>query len=159
MRISAKAVLNYTDINHFVYGNQWIVRAGDPNTLYFQLVDLDQAGLRYMTGVGSANQPVTVTVTFPTNAAVLSTYNADTNGGFIPFGTTLAFPQTDPAQVFTVTASQASTSDPSLWSISLGPVQIPNSGNVQFTVMEGTNVRRFFVTNMISVDHLNSGSC
>ena len=42
MRLSAKPIVNYTDINHFSYVNQWIVSAGDPNVLYFQLVDLDQ---------------------------------------------------------------------------------------------------------------------
>jgi len=159
MRISAKALLNYTDTNHFTYGNQWIVQAGDPNTLYFQFVDLDQGGLRYMTGVGSSNQPVTVTVTFPSNAAVLNTYNNDTNGGFVPFGATLNFPQVDPSQVMTITATQASASDPSIWAVVLGPVQIPNSGNVQFMLMEGSNTRRFSVTNMISVEQLNNGSC
>ncbi len=159
MRISAKALVNYTDVNHFSYVDQWQVRAGDPNTLYFQLVDLDQGGLRYMPGVGVSNQPFSVTVTFPTNAAALNTFNNDTNGGFIPFGSTLTFPVTDPAQVFQVSAVQADPNDPSVWKIALSQVQVPNSGNVQFALLEGTNLRRFFVTNMIQVEQLNSGMC
>jgi hypothetical protein len=159
MRISAKAIINYTDTNHFAYADQWIVRAGDSNTLYFQLVDLDQAGLRYMPGVSLINQPVNLTVTFPTNAASLYTFNANTNGGFVPFGSTVTFPVLDQSQVFTVTAVQASSFDPSIWSVSFSSLQTPNSGNVQFTLIEGTNVRKFFVTNLIDVEHLNSGNC
>jgi hypothetical protein len=179
MRLSAKPIVNYTDINHFSYVNQWIVSAGDPNVLYFQLVDLDQGpanviggytflyapplsgniGLRYMAGVGTSNQPVTLTVTFPSNAAALNTFNNDTNGGFIPFGSSLTFPVVDPAQVFTITAFQASPLDASIWAVSINSVQIPNSGNVQFALTEGTNTRRFFVTNMIDVQISNNGNC
>lgn len=159
MRLTSKAILNYANVNQFSYGNQWIIRAQDTVTLYFQVTDLDQAGLRYMTGVGTQNEPVTLTVTFPTNAAVLNTFNNQTNGGFIPYGSTLSFPNIDGAQVFTVTAQQADPNDPSIFKIALGPVQIPNSGNVQFQLVEGTTVYRWFVTNMIDVQHLNSGGC
>jgi hypothetical protein len=160
MRIFAKAIVNYTDVNHFAYANQWIIRSGDQVTLYFQLVDLDQGSLRYMTGVGVSNQPVTVTVTFPSNAAALNTFNNDTNGGFVPFGSTLVFPVIDPAQVFVVTAALADPNDPSIWKIVLAPTQIPNSGNVQFSVIEGANPpKKFFVTNMIDVEPLDNGNC
>jgi len=50
MRLSAKIIKNYFGNNTFDYGNEWIVRANEPNTLYFQIVDLDQDGLRYMSG-------------------------------------------------------------------------------------------------------------
>lgn len=159
MRLSAQAIINYANVNQFSYANQWIVQAGGQNTLYFQLVDLDQAGLRYVTGVGANNQPVNLTVTFPTNAAVLNTFNANTNGGFVPYGSTLAFPQLDPSQIMTVTASQTNAADPSVWQVALGPAQIPNSGNVQFQLVEGTNVYRFFVTNLINVQLMNNGGC
>ena len=62
MRLSAKPLLNYANVNNFTYGNQWIIRAGDPNVLYFQIVDLDQSGLRYMAGV-SASASVNVNFT------------------------------------------------------------------------------------------------
>lgn len=48
MRLSTKIVINYASINSFDYGNQWTIRANEPNTLYFQLVDLDRASLRYI---------------------------------------------------------------------------------------------------------------
>lgn len=60
MRLSAKIIKNYCDNNMFAYANEWIVRANEPNVLYFQLVDLDQDGLRYM----PANAPVLVNVKF-----------------------------------------------------------------------------------------------
>ena len=33
MRLSARVILNYANVNNFSYGNQWIVRSGDPNTV------------------------------------------------------------------------------------------------------------------------------
>lgn len=62
MRLSAKALINYGSVNQFDYANQWIIRANEPNTLYFQLVDLDQDELRYMAGISLA---AGVVVTFP----------------------------------------------------------------------------------------------
>lgn len=61
MRLSAKALVNFSDVNHFSQGNEWNIRSGEPNTLYFQLVDLDQANLRYI----SLADGVTMAVTFP----------------------------------------------------------------------------------------------
>jgi hypothetical protein len=60
MRLSAKAITTFNGINSFVLGTQWQIRAGEPNTLYFQLVDLDQANLRYIPNAGA-----TMVVTFP----------------------------------------------------------------------------------------------
>lgn len=156
MRLSARPLLNFCSINSFSYGNQWIIRAGDPNTLYFQVVDLDQGpasvvgapnpifgfqsspvlsgnvGLRYMVGVGAGNTPA---------------------------GITLTFPSIDDSQVITVQAVQ-DPNDASIWSVSLGQNQKPNSGNVQFAVMEGNNIRRFGVLNLLSVEYPQSdGMC
>lgn len=60
MRLSAKIIKNFFGINQFTYGSEWSIREGEPNTLYFQLVDLDQEGLRYLPSSGSS-----VVVTFP----------------------------------------------------------------------------------------------
>ena len=60
MRLSCKIVKNYINNNSFDYANEWIIRAGEPNTLYFQLVDLDQNNLRYM----PTNAPIAVSVIF-----------------------------------------------------------------------------------------------
>lgn len=62
MRLSAKSLLNFNSVNSYTPANQWTIRAGETNTLYFQLIDLDQAGLRYIAGVGGS---ASVQVTFP----------------------------------------------------------------------------------------------
>lgn len=156
MRLSARPLLNYANVNSFSYGNQWIIRAGDPNTLYFQVVDLDQGpasvvggpnpifgfqgsaalsgniGLRYMVGVGVSNQPAGITVTFPS---------------------------LDDTQVINVLAVQ-DPNDASIWSVTLGQNQKPNSGNIMFAVAEGSSIRRFSALNLISVEYpQNDGSC
>jgi len=130
MRLSAKAILNFSNANSFSFGNQWIVRAGDPNVLYFQLIDLDQAGMRYIPGLVST--PISVSVTFPS---------------------------LDDAQVINSPAYQ-DPNDKSIWYVNLGQNQKPNSGNVTFTVAEGSSVRKFGVLNLISVEQPNfDGSC
>lgn len=155
MRLSARPLLNYVNVNNFSYGNQWLVRAGDPNVLYFQVVDLDQGpfatigganpvfgfqasslsgniGLRYMVGVSSQNQPAAVTVTFPS---------------------------IDDTQVITAPAVQ-DANDKSIWSVTLGPNQKPQSGNVQFAVAEGNSIRRFSALNLLGVEYpTGDGSC
>ena len=156
MRLSARPLLNYANVNSFSYGNQWIVRAGDPNTLYFQVVDLDQGpasvigapnpvfgfqstptlsgnvGLRYMVGVGSSNQPAGIAVTFPS---------------------------IDDTQEITANAIQ-DPDDKSIWKVVLGQNQKPNSGIVRFAVTEGSATRRFSALNMISVEYpQDDGSC
>jgi hypothetical protein len=155
MRLSAKPIISYCNVNNYSFGNQWIVRAGDPNTLYFQILDIDQAvnvnntsnfgvftgitpvnpsaGLRYMLGIGSQNQPYGITVTFPS---------------------------LDNSKTIVATAVQADANDSSIWKVSLSSLQSPGGGNVQFAIMEGSVVRRFSVMNMIGVDDpTNDGSC
>lgn len=156
MRLSARPLLNYVNVNNFSYGNQWIIRSGDPNTLYFQIVDLDQGpanvigqfvpgnqfganstlsgnvGLRYMVGVGTPNQPAAITVTFPS---------------------------IDDTQVIQATAVQ-DPNDKSIWSVTLGQNQTPSSGNVQFAVAEGNSIRRFSALNLLNVENtFNDGCC
>lgn len=154
MRLSAKPIITWCNVNDYVFGNQWIIRSGDPNTLYFQVLDIDQAiggvnqgllvfsgitpvgtvaGLRYLLGIGSSNQPYGITVTFPS---------------------------LDSRKTIQVAAVQADANDSSIWKVSLASIQIPQSGNVQFAVQEGSTIRRFSVTNMLSVeDPLDNGSC
>ncbi len=154
MRLSAKPIINWSNVNMYAFGNQWIVRSGDPLTLYFQIVDQDQAiqgndqgfgifsgitpvgttaGLRYLLGIGSANQPYGITVTFPS---------------------------IDNTKILQYTAQQADPNDSSLWYVRLPASQIPAGGNVQFAVQEGSSIRRFSVMNMLAVeDPMNDGSC
>lgn len=181
MRLYALAIISFSSINSFSYGNQWIIRTGDiGTTLYFQIVDLDQgpqasingpiafgpsnvlqlsnSGLRYLVGIGSQNQPFSVTITFPSNTAALNTFVAQTEG-YIPFGSSSNFPNIDPTEVFNVTATQADPNDSSVWKVTLPYTMVPNSGNVFFTIQEGNGIRRFSVQNMISVEMLNQGGC
>lgn len=61
MRLSAKPIKNFANINQFDYSTEWAIRKDEPNTLYFQLVDLDQEGLRYL----PTDVAYSVQVTFP----------------------------------------------------------------------------------------------
>lgn len=132
MKLSAKIIKNYANVNQFDYKNEWSIRAGEANTLYFQLIDLDQDGLRYLAGIGVTNQPYQVAVTFPS---------------------------IDSTQVITVNAAQADANDSSIWKITLTASQTPKSGTVQFALTEGANVKRFNLLNAMSVEILNEGSC
>lgn len=155
MRLSARPIVNYCNVNDFAYGNQWTVRAGDPLTLYFQIVDLDKGpyalvgdsnnlfgqasqlqgsvGLRYIVGVGTDNQPSQVLVTFPS---------------------------IDDDAAITAIATQADPNDGSIWKLTLQPNQQPSGGAVQFAVTEGSATRRFNVQGMLSVEYpMNDGCC
>ena len=61
MRLSSKTLKNFQNINSFDFASEWTIRLDEPNTLYFQLVDLDQDGLRYIPTGGSPS----VQVIFP----------------------------------------------------------------------------------------------
>jgi hypothetical protein len=133
MRLSAKVIKNYASVNQFDYANQWAIRAGEPNTLYFQLVDLDKDSLRYIAGIGGVNQPVSINVTFPS---------------------------IDDAAVLTIAAVAVDAADGSLWKVDLSSTQIPASGNVIFAVTEGAATRKFSALNLMVVEYPgNDGSC
>lgn len=61
MRLYAKPIKNFANINQFDYATEWNVRKDEDNSLYFQLVDLDQDGLRYL----PTDPSYSVVVTFP----------------------------------------------------------------------------------------------
>jgi len=152
--LSAKPIISWSNVNMFMYGNQWIVNSGDSLMLYFQIIDTNQAiaslnssnvfggfvgfgspftgvtgvgttaGTRYLLGIGSPNNPYSVQVTFP---------SIDSN------------------QVLTVNATQADPADSSIWVVSIPANQQIAGGNVQFTVTQGNNISRFNVTNMLDV--------
>ena len=133
MRLSASLIVNYGNINLFSYTNQWKVRGGDPNTLYFQLIDLDQNSLRYLAGIGSSNQPFTIVVTIPS---------------------------IDNSKVLQFTAIQADPNDSSIWKINVASTQFLNTGNVFFQVIEGSNTRNFKLMNALRVELPGQdGSC
>ena len=154
MRITSLAIKNFSNINDFATSAQWIIRASDPNTLYFQLYDLDNVepipyapmnggffgGLqntpqRYIAGVGTNNQPVVLTVTFPS----------------LCIGKTLIF-----------TATQ-DPNDGSVFSISLpgytNTALAPSSGNVIFNLTQGINTVTWVVRDMLAIEVTNQGCC
>lgn len=133
MLLSARLIVNYANVNQFSYEDQWKIRAGDPNTLYFQLIDLDQEMLRYMAGIGDSNQPYSVLVSIPS---------------------------IDNSKTVQLPAIQSDPNDASVWQIMINSSQIPNSGNVIFTVYQGTTTRSFKLTNALHVDFPGKdGSC
>jgi hypothetical protein len=90
---------------------------------------------RYIAGVGVSNQPVVMTVTFPS---------------------------LDPTKTFTFTAVQ-DPNDGSVFSIILpgysSAAVAPAGGNVMFSLTQGTKVVTWTVINMVAVEMLNQGSC
>ena len=158
MRLTSQAIINFSNINDFQTASQWTIRASDPNILYYQLFDLDNqntaspasffplnggffnaaiqtAPQRYLAGVGSSNQPFTMTVTFPS----------------LNVGNTLTFVATP------------NPNDASVWSFSIpGYANVgvaPSSGNVIFTLTQGINTWTWTVINMLAVEMTNCGSC
>lgn len=155
MKLSANLIKNYNSVNSFNFGD-WSIRANEPVTLYFQIIDLDQQpwcnsgngaiwpnviqqssnqlALRYLTGQGMGTTPVVVTVTFPT-------LNCNSSP-------------------LTITATAVDAADASLFKVDLTALQVPGSGNVIFSVQEGSTIRRFFVQDAISVENTsNLGQC
>jgi hypothetical protein len=155
-RLTSTPVINFSNINDFQTASQWTIRATDPNTLYYQLFDLDNVvGLspyaplnsgffnaaiqsspqRYIAGVGSSNQPFSMTVTFPS---------------------------LDPSRILTYTATP-DPNDASVWSFPLpgyaNAAVAPASGNVVFSLTQGTTTWTWTVTNMVAVEMTNQGSC
>jgi len=149
MRLTSVPIINFSNINDFQETSQWTIRASDPNTLYYQLFDLDnitstQAPFsalnggffnaaiqnypqRYIAGVGTSNQPISMTITFPS----------------LSIGKTLTYTGTpDP-------------NDASVWSFNIpGYANVgygPSSGNVIFTLTQGIN--------MLAVEQTNQGCC
>lgn len=145
MRLSANIIVNYASVNQYNYVEQWAIRAGDPNTLYFQLTDLDQSGarcgdcgnqrgLRYIPGVGL--------------------------GIGQTFGVVVTAPSIDNSKILQFQAVQADPNDASIWKITILPTQIPSSGNVVFQVIEGNATRTFSVQNAMRTELPGAdGSC
>lgn len=135
MRLSAKPITTFNGLNSFVLGNQWQIRASEANTLYFQLVDLDQKNLRYIPLVVAGSPPI------------------------LPI-MTVTFPSIDDSAILNIVATQVNSADGSLWQVDLTDMQVPGSGNVVFALNENGVIRRFSVINMLTVEFPgNDGDC
>lgn len=154
-RLTSVPIINFSTINDFQETSQWSIRATDPNTLYFQLFDLDNVSVppfnpmnsgffnaaiqtspqRYIPGIGSSNQPMVMTVTFPS---------------------------LDPTKTYTFVATP-DPNDNSVWSFNLPGYTnssiAPASGNVVFSLTQGTKIWTWTVINMLATEMTNQGSC
>ena len=152
MRLSANLIVNYANINQFSYANQWQIRAGDTNTLYFQIVDLDQ-NINNMSGLNSGAQNLNGPSSSLRYLVGLGTQNQ-------PYAVQVKFPSIDDSKALVVQAVQASSNDSSVWMVSIAGTQCINSGNVIFTVFEGTSIRTFKLMNALAVEYPGTdGSC
>jgi len=131
MRLSSKPIINFCNVNDWDSANQWCIRAGDPNTLYFQVIDLDQDGLRYIAGVGASNQPVSMQVTFSS---------------------------IDSTMVVQKSAVQ-DPNDGSIWSFNISPTDRPHGGAVQFQLTQGSSIRTWVTLNMLCVEYPANPGC
>ena len=155
MRLTSQSIINFSTINDFQEASQWTIRATDPNTLYYQLFDLDNTNTspyaplnsgffnaaiqtvpqRYVVGVGTSNQPFSMTVTFPS---------------------------LDPTHALTFNATP-NPNDASVWSITLpgyaNAAVAPASGNVIFSLTQGIQTWTWTVINMVAVEMTNQGCC
>ncbi len=58
--LSIKPIKNYQNINSFEYATEWAIWGGNAQSIYLQIVDLDQDGLRYI-----PQGTFTLSATFP----------------------------------------------------------------------------------------------
>jgi hypothetical protein len=129
MRLYSRPLKNYANINQFGYSSEWNIRQGEENILYFQVVDLDQEMLRYLSSDGA----FTVNVIFP---------QAGANGNDL-----------------SKAAVQVSALDRSVLSVSLSATEVPRSGNVRFEITENGTTKRWTLLQGMVVEKINQGGC
>jgi len=132
MRLSALPIINYQGVNSFCTGNQWTIRSGDPNTLYFQLIDLDASC------GGNCGCPQRY---IPAAGSIL----------------VVTFPSIDCMSTIQITATQ-NAMDGSIWSIPITAAQRPAGGAVKFSLTSAPNTWNFSVINLLCVEPINGGS-
>jgi hypothetical protein len=129
MKLSVKFLKNVANINTFQYASQWNISEGSSQVLYFQFVDKLKDDLRYMSQADTIDE------------------------------VSVIFLNIDEASEIIKTATQAFPDDKSIWTITLGSDEVPNSGAVKFSITEDGQERRFRVEQAIVVDLLDAGSC
>lgn len=142
MRLSAKILKNVNNVNSWSYTSQAYMTEGQPNTLYLQLVDLNQ-----VIGVLPEKSPVSPEnpIRYISQAVSLSVF--------------VKFSSIDDDTEFEITGSQPFSQDRSIWRFDLLSTQVPNSGYIQVRIMEDGVERKFNVKNAISVETIEIGSC
>lgn len=155
MRLSANLIVNYANVNQFSYEQQWIIRAGDPNTLYFQIIDLDQ---NPFVGNSIAGSPYGGTYASGTTAGLR--YMVGCGPGKQPYSVQVKFCSIDDTKTLVVQAVQADDCDSSIWSVTLSGTQVVAAGNIYIAVTEGMVTRTFKLINALAVEYNSTcGSC
>jgi hypothetical protein len=116
MNLGIRLLANVQDVNHLAVAQYAVLHSGEDFPLYFQLVDLDQGGIRYVPGVGG------LTVVCQCQALSI-----------------------DDSKVVTRFATQPFvTYDPSIFLLSLLATDLIDAGTANFrvTLTEGTNTPR-----------------
>tara|TARA_R100000951_G_scaffold112718_1_gene113482 strand:- start:12058 stop:12447 length:390 start_codon:yes stop_codon:yes gene_type:complete len=129
MKLSAKFLINVSDVNNFDFADQWDISEGSAHKLYFQLTDKQKDDLRYLS-----------------QATVID-------------AVTVTFLSIDDNSEITKTATQEFADDKSIWSIELLATEIPNAGAVKMSITEDGVESQFRVEQAIVVDLLEAGSC
>jgi hypothetical protein len=81
VRLSAQTLKNFQNVNSFQKSSEWTIRLNEPNTLYFQLVDLDQDGLRYIPTGASPSVQVVFPAVNPDNVITKTAIQASSLDG------------------------------------------------------------------------------
>lgn len=148
-RLSAVPLKNVDHENSFQVAEQWIINEGDCLKLYFQLINAERDGIRYIPQTHIRdNDPEPPVITLPVVEVIFPAINA---GSTLPAA--LAFPGVDG----------------SIWFIEIEPDTEIDSGAVQFKVTERTDkfnedsspkdrVTHFSVENFIQVDTVVIGA-
>lgn len=132
MLIGAVMLRNVQGVNSFQRNTQVMLRQGNPATVYFQLVDLEQADqngtyLRYIPAAGAS---ITGSISSINQQYVVQRL-----------------------------ASQPFSQDLSIWAMNLLATDTITTGNFMFTLAEGSLVRTGYVQNAIIVQTTNPSIC
>lgn len=139
MRLNAKIIKNVSSVNHWEYTDSAYLQEGQINEFYFRLVDLDKI---------HPGEKSKILPDFPLR--------------YIPQGTTtvsVTFPDLNPENEFSASASQPFADDKSIFKITLASNQVPNSGGMRISITEDGNVRSFMLKNAIKVERQQLGGC
>jgi len=154
-RLTSQPIINFCCINDFQYASQWTIRATDAQTLYFQLFDLDN----------TSQSPYAPLNSGFFNAAIATTpqrYIAGACPSVSPVVMTVTFPSLNAGNTLTYTATQ-DPDDGSVFSFSLpgytNAGSAPASGNVMFSLTQGTVTSSWTAQNMLAVEMTNQGCC
>lgn len=128
MQLSTVFLQRVVNVNSWATQTQWSATEGNVNTLYFQIVDLEEGGIRYLTQATA-------------------------------YSVSAIFPSICDDMQYTIVATQPFADDKSIWKVILTNLQVPHSGNVQFSITEDTVTTYWFALNGIRVNSKNPGGC